>query len=380
MSVSPYRITVRMYQVGFGDCFLLSFDYSAALPDGRRERHVLIDFGSTRWPKSYTPRYRDLASDIATRTRGKLDVLVVTHRHKDHLGGFARRHGGGHDRSAAALARAAPLDRGPGGGGERHRARAGRPALARLRRGARHGPGVRRRGRATLGGRQQGFRAELAAMAIEQLANQDAIRHLDELAARPGAKAGYLFAGTALRHRRADPRRHDEGARPADDRPVAGRRRAAERRPRVLAPPARAPREHAEDGRRSAGRDPGRGGDQHQRPPDDRPRPASLDRRANARSADPLAAADRQQPRGRSQQHEHHPPVPVRHAAAALSRRCPDRELVVRPHVDLADGQGPACRPRHDRPLQGRAPRQPQCQPAQPRDALAIRRPGRSSR
>ena len=41
------------------------------------------------------------------------------------------------------------------------------------------------------------------------------------------------------------------------------------------------------------------------------------------------------------------------------------------PHVDLADGQGPAGRPRHDRPLQGRAPRQPQCQPAQPRHALA---------
>ena len=65
MSVSPYRITVRMYQVGFGDCFLLSFAYSTALPDGRRERHLLIDFGSTRWPKNYPPRYRELASDIA---------------------------------------------------------------------------------------------------------------------------------------------------------------------------------------------------------------------------------------------------------------------------------------------------------------------------
>ena len=57
MSASPHRITVRMYQVGFGDCFLLSFAYHAPLPDGRRARHVLIDFGSTRWPKDYAPRY-----------------------------------------------------------------------------------------------------------------------------------------------------------------------------------------------------------------------------------------------------------------------------------------------------------------------------------
>ena len=32
MSVSPNRITVRMYQVGFGDCFLLSFAYTPRCP------------------------------------------------------------------------------------------------------------------------------------------------------------------------------------------------------------------------------------------------------------------------------------------------------------------------------------------------------------
>ena len=35
-------MSLRAYQVGFGDCFLLSFEY------GRGERHLLIDFGSTR--------------------------------------------------------------------------------------------------------------------------------------------------------------------------------------------------------------------------------------------------------------------------------------------------------------------------------------------
>ena len=84
----PDRIGIRMYQVGFGDSFLVSVGYPGPLGDGREERHVLIDFGSTRWPKGHRARYRDIADDIAERTGGRLDVLVVTHRHKDHLAGF----------------------------------------------------------------------------------------------------------------------------------------------------------------------------------------------------------------------------------------------------------------------------------------------------
>ena len=148
VSPSPNRITVRMYQVGFGDCFLLSFGYHASLPDGRRERHVLIDFGSTRWPKNYLPRYREIATDIAIRTKGKLDGLVITHRHKDHLGGF------GDDTAAATIAALAPSlvlrswTEDPQGGGGRHRTGADRAALACVCRRARHRPGVRGRGRA----------------------------------------------------------------------------------------------------------------------------------------------------------------------------------------------------------------------------------------
>jgi hypothetical protein len=76
-----------MYQVGFGDCFLLSFDYGGPLPDGRAERHVLIDFGSTSGPES-GPSMRTIARSIAERCGGQLDALVVTHRHKDHLSGL----------------------------------------------------------------------------------------------------------------------------------------------------------------------------------------------------------------------------------------------------------------------------------------------------
>lgn len=83
---SPTRLTIRTYQVGFGDCFLLSFAY----PDGV-ERHVLIDFGSTGLPTGVPAGKQMLAiaKDIRARTGGKLHAVVATHRHKDHIAGFA---------------------------------------------------------------------------------------------------------------------------------------------------------------------------------------------------------------------------------------------------------------------------------------------------
>ena len=77
-------MTLRSYQVGFGDCFLLTFHY------GRGCRHVLIDFGSTGRPKD-APKDLMLrvARDIQEHCAGKLHVVVATHRHQDHVSGFA---------------------------------------------------------------------------------------------------------------------------------------------------------------------------------------------------------------------------------------------------------------------------------------------------
>lgn len=88
---APTRVRVRMFQVGFGDCFLLSVEYDAPLPDGRAERHLLFDFGSSRRPREgrASGEMSDVAKLIQQHTHGVLDVLVVTHRHKDHLSGFA---------------------------------------------------------------------------------------------------------------------------------------------------------------------------------------------------------------------------------------------------------------------------------------------------
>ena len=83
--MKPDRITIRTYQVGFGDCFLVSFRYSPL-----DERHVLIDFGSTSLPEGAPKTLLvDVAEDIRKRTDGKLTGVVATHRHKDHVFGFA---------------------------------------------------------------------------------------------------------------------------------------------------------------------------------------------------------------------------------------------------------------------------------------------------
>ena len=73
-----------MYNVGFGDCFLLSFHYPS------EDRHLLIDYGSTAAPKNARGAFMTaIANDIRTQCGGKLHGLVATHRHRDHISGFS---------------------------------------------------------------------------------------------------------------------------------------------------------------------------------------------------------------------------------------------------------------------------------------------------
>jgi len=88
-SMQPAGVTVFAYQVGFGDCFLLRFHY----PSG--DRHVLIDFGSFPQPDWARDGFMaGVARDIASRCGGKLHAVVATHRHADHINGFADNAGG----------------------------------------------------------------------------------------------------------------------------------------------------------------------------------------------------------------------------------------------------------------------------------------------
>ena len=91
MAKKPTSVTIRSYQVGFGDCFLLSFHYGEK--EGDEVRHVLIDFGSTGKPPQSGLSMLEIAELIESVCKPKLHAVVATHRHADHISGFAGKSG-----------------------------------------------------------------------------------------------------------------------------------------------------------------------------------------------------------------------------------------------------------------------------------------------
>ena len=77
---------MRMYDVGFGDAFTISID------EGGATKTVLVDCGSIKQgsrPMSET--VKALIADLP-RVGGhpRIDLVVATHRHKDHVSGFGQ--------------------------------------------------------------------------------------------------------------------------------------------------------------------------------------------------------------------------------------------------------------------------------------------------
>jgi beta-lactamase superfamily II metal-dependent hydrolase len=76
----PAGIRIRMYRVGFGDFFLLSLNASNGV------RHILIDCGvHAANLGSIETAIKQLKED----TGGQLALVIMTHRHADHIAGFA---------------------------------------------------------------------------------------------------------------------------------------------------------------------------------------------------------------------------------------------------------------------------------------------------
>ena len=78
------HVRVRMYRQGLGDCFLVS------LPSQDGAFHMLIDCGVIIGTPDPATRLRKVAEDIERETEGKLDIVVATHEHWDHLSGFVQ--------------------------------------------------------------------------------------------------------------------------------------------------------------------------------------------------------------------------------------------------------------------------------------------------
>jgi Metallo-beta-lactamase superfamily len=81
--IEHYRVRIRMYRQGLGDCFLLSFPQS----DGKVS-HMLIDCGVVLGTSEPGTVMTKVAEDVRAETDGNIDVLVITHEHWDHLSGF----------------------------------------------------------------------------------------------------------------------------------------------------------------------------------------------------------------------------------------------------------------------------------------------------
>lgn len=78
------RLRIRMYNVGFGDAFLLF------VPTDDGERTVLVDCGVHMGGvvNKISAVAQDIVATVTTDGRARIDVVVATHRHADHISGF----------------------------------------------------------------------------------------------------------------------------------------------------------------------------------------------------------------------------------------------------------------------------------------------------
>ena len=80
------ELRIRMYRVGFGDFFLVT------VPTDDGPQHILIDCGVTpgQTKKGDIGTIKDAVAHMAKETNKTLALIIVTHRHQDHIIGFSR--------------------------------------------------------------------------------------------------------------------------------------------------------------------------------------------------------------------------------------------------------------------------------------------------
>jgi glyoxylase-like metal-dependent hydrolase (beta-lactamase superfamily II) len=76
------QVRIRMYRPGLGDCFLLTFT------SGDTKSHILIDCGIFVGTSNEKAHISQIAQHILTETGQRVNALVATHEHWDHIAGF----------------------------------------------------------------------------------------------------------------------------------------------------------------------------------------------------------------------------------------------------------------------------------------------------
>ena len=79
------KLRVRMYRQGLGDCFLITIPGVSSKPF-----HMMIDCGVVLGTPDPTAKMAAVVADIIKVTKGKIDLLVATHEHWDHVSGFVQ--------------------------------------------------------------------------------------------------------------------------------------------------------------------------------------------------------------------------------------------------------------------------------------------------
>ena len=79
------RVHIRMYCHGLGDCFLLRFETSKS-----KFFDVLVDCGIYKAAPEAGALMNQVVDDVIATTGNKLDLLISTHEHWDHVSGFAQ--------------------------------------------------------------------------------------------------------------------------------------------------------------------------------------------------------------------------------------------------------------------------------------------------
>jgi hypothetical protein len=80
-----FRVKIRMYRQGLGDCFLITIPRKKGAPF-----YAVIDCGVILGTADGGKIMKEVAEHIITTTNGHIDLLAATHEHWDHISGFGQ--------------------------------------------------------------------------------------------------------------------------------------------------------------------------------------------------------------------------------------------------------------------------------------------------